>query len=262
MIIVGERINGMFKDMRKAIAKKDKKPVQELALKQLKAGADYLDVNVGTASAEPEDAMVWLVETVREATDAPIAIDSPRMAVMKAGIEACEGRLMINSTTGKQAELDALLPLAAEKDADIVGVTIDENGVPTDVDGRIAIAMNIITAAMEHGISPDKLFIDPVILPVSADQKQPVFVLEALRQFPMLSDPAPKSLVGLSNISQSASERSLINRTYLVMGVAAGLNAAILDPLDTELVNAMITAEVLMNRSIYSDGFLKAYRAK
>ncbi len=115
---------------------------------------------------------------------------------------------------------------------------------------------------MEHGIAPEKLYIDPVILPVKADQKQPVFVLEAIKQFTLLSDPAPHIVLGLSNISQTAAERKLINRTYLAMAIAYGMDAAITDPLDTELMNTMITAEVLMNKTIYSDSYLKAYRSR
>jgi 5-methyltetrahydrofolate corrinoid/iron sulfur protein methyltransferase len=265
MLVVGERINGMFKDMGRAIRDRNKEPVQTLARRQLAAGADILDINVGTASAEPEEAMRWLVETVREVTAAPLALDSPKLSVLRAGLQACSGEVMINSTTGKQTDLAALLPLAATSrpgGTPIVGLTIDERGVPTDVNRRVEIAMSIVTAALEHGLPADKLYIDPIILPVKADQKQPTFVLEAIRQFAMLSDPPPRSIVGLSNVSQGAAERPLINRTFLAMAVAAGLNAAILDPLDTELMDAMISAEVLMNRAIYSDGFLKAYRRK
>ena len=262
MIVIGERINGMFKVVKNAINDKDKKPVQDLALKQLEAAADLLDVNVGPASAEPVEAMVWLVEAIREVTDAPLSIDSPKVDVMKAGLEACSGEKLINSTTGKQEDLEKFLPLAVEHNAAIVGLTIDEKGVPGDVHGRAEIALKILSTAMEHGIGPEKLYIDPIILPVKADQKSPGFVLEAIKQFTMLSDPSPHIVVGLSNLSQTAVDRKLINRTYLAMAIANGLDAAIIDPLDVELMDAMITAEVLMNKTIYSDSFLKAYRSR
>lgn len=261
MIVVGERINGMFKDIRRAIRKKDKGPVQEMALRQLEAGADYLDINVGPASADKAGTMVWLVETVREVTDAPLAIDSPNLEAMRAGLEACKGsEVMINSTTGKQEDLEAYMPLAQEYDASIVGLTMDENGIPGDVNGRTEIALKILASAMEHGIPTDKLFIDPVILPVNADQRQPANVMKAIGEFKLLSDPPPHIIVGLSNISQGTKQRPLINRTYLVMCMAHGLDAAILDPLDRELMDAMITAELLLNKFIYCDSFLEAYR--
>jgi len=262
MIVIGERINGMFKIIKQAIAEQDKKPVQDMALKQIEAGADYLDVNVGPTSAEPEKTMVWLVEAIQEVTDATLSIDSPKIPVMKAGLEACQNKKLMNSTTGKQEDLEKLMPLAVEHDAEIIGLTIDENGVPNNAEGRAEIALKILSTAMEHGLDPGRLYIDPIVLPVKADQKSPGFVLEAIKQFTMLCDPPPHIVVGLSNLSQTAVDRKIINRTFLAMGVAMGLDAAIIDPLDSELMDTMITAELLMNKTIYSDSFLKAYRSK
>lgn len=262
MIIIGERINGMFKLVKQAIQEKDAEIIQTLAKRQLSEGANMLDINVGTAAADPVDAMRWLVQVVREVTDAPLSIDSPNHETMKAGLEACSGAKMINSTTGEEGMLRRLLGLAKEHNASIVALCIDENGVPVDVDGRLAIAMKVLATAMEFDFPITDLYIDPIILPVKAEQKGPGIVLESIRQLGMLSDPAPHLLIGLSNLSQGAEERKLINRIFLTMAIGAGLDAAILDPLDTELVDSLITAEMLMNRAIYSDSFLKAYRQK
>lgn len=261
MYVIGERINGMFRDCRHAIEEHDKAIIQELARKQLAGGAHCLDVNVGPASDEPVAAMRWLVETIREVTDAPLAIDTTKNEVMKVGIEAAGQGSVINSTTGAQEKLDALLPLAAENDASVVALTIDEKGVPRDAAGRVEIALRVVAAAMEHGLSPDRIYVDGVIIPVSADQMTPTHVLDTINQCKMLSDPPPKTILGLSNVSQSATYRELINRTYLVMALAHGLDAAILDPMDAELMDAMITAELLLNRNVYCADFLKAYRA-
>jgi 5-methyltetrahydrofolate corrinoid/iron sulfur protein methyltransferase len=261
MIVIGERINGMFKVIKEAIVNNDKKPVQDMALKQIEAGATMLDINVGPTSAEPEKTMAWLVEAVQEVTDMALSIDSPKFPVMKAGLKACKNKKLINSTTGKDEDLAKFMPLAVEHDADIIGLTIDENGVPNSAEGRSEIALKILSVAMENGIDPTKLFIDPIVLPVKADQKSPGFVLEAIKQFTMLCDPPPHIVVGLSNLSQTAIDRKIINRTFLAMGIANGLDAAIADPLDTDLMDAMITAELLMNKTIYSDSFLKAYRS-
>jgi len=262
MIIIGERINGMFKVVKEAIQNRDKTAVQDLAKRQLAEGADMLDINVGTASANPVEAMRWLVETVREVTDAPLAIDNPNYETMKAGLEACKGRKMINSTTGQIEKLDIFLPLAREHNASVVALCIDESGVPVDVDGRVMVAMNILAKAMEYDVPIDELYIDPIILPVKAEQRGPGIVLESIKQFAMLADPAPHLVIGLSNLSQGAIDRKLINRTFLTMAIGVGLDAAIVDPLDTELMDAMITAELLMNRTIYSDSFLTAYRQR
>lgn len=262
MIIIGERINGMFKIVKEAIQSGDKTVIQDLAKRQLAEGADMLDINVGTAATKPVEAMQWLVESVREVTDAPLSIDSPNYDTMKAGLEACSGRKVINSTTGEDASLRKFLDLAKTHNAGVVALCIDENGVPVDIDGRCEIAMRVLATAMEYDLPITDLFIDPIILPVKAEQKGPGIVLESIRQLGMLCDPAPHILIGLSNLSQGAEERKLINRIFLTMAIGAGLDAAILDPLDTELMDGLITAEMLMNHTIYSDSFLKAYRQK
>lgn len=263
MIIIGERINGQFTDVRKAIKKKDKEVIQKLALGQLDAGADYLDVNVGTAvpSKEKADAMVWLIETIQEVTDAPLALDTPILSVMKASLSAVKNPPMINSTQADPEKLETYLNLAIDNDASLIALTMDKDGVPNDVAKRIELAGNIVVSAMEVGFPFEKLFIDPIILPVSAIQTQPGFVLETLQQLQGIADPPPHLVLGLSNVSQNTVERSLINRTYLVMCIAMGLDSAILDPFDEELMNAMITAELLLNKQIYSDSFLAAYHS-
>jgi len=261
MIIIGERINGMFRDVRRAIQKKDKEVIQKLALDQLKAGADFLDVNVGPAAADQEGTMAWLVETIQEATDAPLALDSPKLPVIKAGLEKVTTPPMINSTQADLEQLEVYMNLAVENDASIIGLTMDKQGVPADVDRRVELAGQIVMSSMEAGLDFEKLFIDPIILPVNATQTQPGFVLEALSQCKFLADPPPHFVIGLSNVSQGTKERDLINRTFLVMSIAVGLDAAIADPFDTELMDAMITAELLLNKQIYSDSFLAAYRS-
>jgi len=264
MLVIGERINGMFRDIGDAILAKDVRPVQAMAEKQLKAGADALDINVGTRvpKAERVEAMQWLTKAVREVTDKPLSIDSPSLEVVRTGLEvACKrGKAIINSTTGQPDKLEAFMALAAEYGAGIVGLAIDENGVAATVDGKVEIGMRTVAAAMEAGVPTDEVYLDPIVLPVNVDQAAPGVVLESIRQFKLLSDPPPHVVVGLSNLSQGASERPLINRTFLVMAIAAGLDASIHDPLDEELMNAMITAELLLNKTIYSNSYLKAYR--
>jgi 5-methyltetrahydrofolate corrinoid/iron sulfur protein methyltransferase len=251
----------MFVDVRQAIQQQDPGPIKDLAQRQAAAGATYLDVNVGPATDDRLGAMKWLVACIREVTDLPVAIDTTKLDVMRAGLEGAGGRAMINSTTGEKAKLDVLMPLAAEFGAPIIALTISEQGVPRDANGRAEVALNILAAALEHGVPPENVFVDAVILPVSAQQENPGHVLETIRQTKLLSDPPPKTVIGLSNVSQNAQYRELINRTALVMAIAAGLDAAIVDCLDEELMDAMITAELLLNQQVYSSDFLKAYRA-
>jgi len=261
MYAIGERINGMFKSVKSAIQERNPKPIHDLVSKQLEAGANCLDVNVGPAAADPLEAMEWLVNSIREVTQAPLAIDTTKPDVMRKGLEVAGPGSIINSTKGQQEQLDIFIPMAVEYEASLIALTIDENGIPRDATGRGEIALRVVAAAMEKGLEPDRLMIDAVILPVNVTQQTPGHVLDTIRNIKFLSDPPPKTVLGLSNVSQSTQLRELINRTYLVMALAAGLDAAICDVLDAELMDAMITAELLMNHAVYADDFLKAYRA-
>jgi len=262
MIVIGERINGMYTDVKRAIRKRNKEVIQKLALDQIEASANILDVNVGTASAKPDKAMAWLVKTIQEVTDTQLSLDSTRLEVIKAGLEVVSNPPVINSTQADPERLEIYLNMAAGADASLIALTMDKQGVPQDVDRRVELSGNIVMAAMEAGFPMEKLFIDPIIQPVNVAQSQGDFVLQALGQMRYLSDPPPHFVVGLSNISQGAQERELINRTYLVMCIAMGLDAAIMDPFDKELMDAMITAELLLNKQIYSDSYLVAYRSR
>jgi len=259
VVIIGERINGMFRAVGQAIRDHDAEAIQKLARAQVAAGANYLDVNVGPAAAEPLEAMVWLVNAIQEATDAPLAIDSPKVEVIEAGLAACKNGAMINSTDARSAKLQPLMALAQKYDCPIIGLTMDDRGIPGDASGRAEMAMQIVAAAMETGVPTDRVYLDPLILPINCAQEGAGEVLEAIRQCKLLCDPPPKTVLGLSNVSQGSKYRELINRTYLIMALAAGLDAAIVDALDTELVNSMITAEMLLNKNIYCDDYIKAY---
>ncbi|MFQ5713194.1 MAG: dihydropteroate synthase [Candidatus Scalinduaceae bacterium] len=260
MITIGERINGMFRDVKNAIKDKNASVIQEIAKKQTEAGATYLDINVGTAAADQLDAMRWLVEVTQEAVKTPLALDSQKLEVIKAGLEVIKNEVMINSAQGEPEALDEYMPLAKEHNAALICLTMNRTGVPQNVDTRIEIAATIVEKATEHGMDMGKIFIDPIILPVNVDQKQPAYMLEVFSQVKLLSDPPPHITVGLSNFSQGTKEKPLLNRTMLVMAIAAGLDTALMDVLDKDLMDASICAEMILNKQIYSDSFLKAAR--
>ncbi len=269
MILIAERINGMFTDVKKAIAEKDKQVIGELAKKQTEAGATYLDVNVGTAAADQEGTMQWLVESIQETCTTPLCLDSQKPGVIAAGLKVinAKGGVILNSTPlNKKTDeeiMDKYIEMAeqAGPKASIIALTMDKNGVPQDIDTRVAIAAEIVQKAMEKGFDSRRLFIDTIVLPVKVPnaQVQPCNILAAMDQIKYLADPAPHMTVGLSNISQGATERSLINRVFLAMAASHGLDSAIVDVLDEKLMNVVATAEMLMNKQIYSDSFLKVY---
>ena len=262
MFVIGERINGMYTDIKNAIQTKNKGPVQKRALEQEKAGASALDINVGPATTDKEGAMVWLIEAVREVTAMPLSVDTAKFEAMKAGLKAAGSPVIMNSSKGDEKSLDLYLPLAKDHNASIIILCIDEKGVPSNVEGRLEIAMRGLAKAMEHGVDVEKLIIDPIVLPVNVAQAQPANVLQSIREIRQLSDPAPHIVVGLSNLSQKCSNPHLINRTFLSMCIGNGMDMVIADACDKELMNTAITAELLMNKSIYCDSFLEAYYSR
>jgi 5-methyltetrahydrofolate corrinoid/iron sulfur protein methyltransferase len=271
MMLIAERINGMFTNVKQAIANKDKKVIQELAKKQTEAGAAYLDVNVGTAAADQAGTMQWLVESIQESCSTPLSLDSQKPDVIAAGLKVInpDNGVILNSTPlNKKSDeeiFDKYIEMAnqAGPKANIIALTMDKNGVPQDIDTRVAIAAEIVSKAMEKGFDTQRLFIDPIILPVKVPnaQVQPGNILAAMDQIKYLSEPAPHMTIGLSNLSQGATERSLINRVFLAMAISRGLDSAIVDVFDKDLMNVVTTSEMLMNKQIYSDSFLKVYAA-
>ncbi|HUT27034.1 MAG TPA: dihydropteroate synthase [Methanomassiliicoccales archaeon] len=258
MLVISERINGLFTVVGKAIDARDSKFIQEHALKQIECGAHALDLNVGPGRDDGPAAMDWLVRTVQDVTDVPLCIDTPGIKTMTAGVKACRNKIIINSTTAEMKRMQALFPLAREHDADVICLTMDERGIPNDAESRAEMAMLMMTTAMEYDIMPDRLLLDPLVMPIKAAQDQAVKVIKAMQLFQTLNDPAPRTVVGLSNVSNGAKERSLINRTYLGMLIGAGLSAGIVDVQDAQLMEVIKTGELLRAEKLYCDDFLRA----
>jgi len=262
MFIIGELINGMYTYIGKGIGQKDKVAIQKCALQQLGAGADALDVNCGPASRNAVSDIQWLVETIQEVTDKPLALDSSKPQVIESGLEVIKNPVIINSTTADPQKLEILVPLAKKYHAKLIGLTISAKGIPQNKDQRLELAAGIVASCTEQGFPIEDLYLDPIVLPVNVAQAQMRDILEVIREFKIISQPPPKSIVGLSNVSQGACGRSLINRTFLTMAITSGLDAAILDPTDKDLMDAAISAELILDKHIYCDSYLEAYRKK
>ncbi len=257
MLIISERLNALFKSVGNALDEKDKNALQQLTQEQVKLGANILDVNIGPGRDDPADDLTWMVETIQEVTDTQLCIDTPDMTAMEAALNVVKGKVLINSTTAEAHKMEKLFPLAAKHNADIIALTMDEKGIPNDAASRGEMALTMITNAMGYGVPTENIFLDPLVLPVGAAQDQCPKVLEALDMFSTLCDPAPKTVVGLSNVSNNTKQRPLLNRTYLVMLMAHGLDAAIMDPGDRDLVDALKSSEILLNKKLYAHDFLK-----
>jgi 5-methyltetrahydrofolate corrinoid/iron sulfur protein methyltransferase len=239
MLVVGERIHIISPRVKAAFESRDTQMVQEMALQQVKAGAHILDLNIGPSKKQGPAIMEWLVPAVQEVTDTPLSLDTTNATAMEAGLKLCKARPVLNSASAEATRMNAMIALAAEYNADLVALTLTDRGIPNEASERAAVALDLIAAAAEAGIGTERILLDPLTLPVSADQPGVMQTVEAVRIFGQLSDPPVKTIVGLSNVSNGSPNevRGILNRVMLVMCVGAGLTAAIVDPLDTELLD-------------------------
>ncbi len=246
MIAIGESIHVIAPSVRAAIEGRDKAFIQDLALRQVKGGAQVLDLNIGPQKKAGAEIMPWMVETVQEVSDVRLSLDTTNAAAMEAGLKVCRTSPIINSTDATPERIAALMPLAARFKANIIALTLAGSGLPTSSDARLELATEaIFPAAAEHGIPLETLYLDPLVLTVNGNQDQALPTIEAVRMFKMISDPPPQTTCGLSNISNSCPSelRPLLNRVFLVMMMGAGLDSAIVDALDKELMETIRIVE-------------------
>lgn len=261
MLIIGERINGAIKSVKKAIMERDADFLQNLAKSQKESGAQYLDVNVSTEGGRKFEIenMEWAVEKIQEVVDIPLSLDSPDPQVIEAGLRKCQKKSMLNSVTAEPERLEALLPLAKEFDSEIIALVMGEGGIPNNVAGRLRSCEKIVASAQKHEIALGKLYFDPLSLSIASDISQGLITLETLKEIKSQFSEA-KTTLGLSNISFGLPERSLINRSFLLMAIYAGLDSAILDPRDKKLMAAIKAGEMILGKDDYCKSFLQAYR--
>lgn len=243
MIIIGENIHVIAKDVSQAIRERNEKVIQALAREQTQAGAHYIDLNVGPMKKDTEETMKWLVNCVQEATDLPLSIDTMNPVAMEAGLKYCKKRPLLNSASGKTDSKQQMLPLAKKYNCDVVISVMTDKGMPPEVESKIESIMDTVAYANELGIPNEDIWVDPIILPVSTAGEGQKIAVGNLEFIKILQDvlPGVKSTVGLSNVSNGvpAHLRPILNRTYLVMLEKNGLYSAIADPLDEELMAFM-----------------------
>ena len=237
MIIIGENIHVISKSVREALVSRDEKFIGELV--KLQKNMDYIDLNVGPAKGDMEGILPWLSSIVKKESDLNISFDTTNFDEMKRGLEAFSGKSFINSTSKDEPRLNKMIDLALEFDSNLIALTLSkETGIPKTSDGRLEIAFEIYEKCMEKGIDSSKIFFDPLILPVSVDQSQAVEALNTIKMIKESFEPPVKTVIGLSNISNGSPKemRGLINRVFAVLAYGAGLDAAIIDAKDVELV--------------------------
>lgn len=263
MIIIGEKINATSASVRAIIDQRDEERLVELAGRQIECGAHYVDVNVATGTGTREDeiaSMSWAVATIVARLDTPIAVDSADAAVLEAGLKALgEAKSLVNSAKAEPETLEAIVGLTATFKSKLVGLAMDESGIPPTVEGRVAACERIATACEKAGIPLTDVLFDPLVLPVSADTNQGMVTLRTIESIKERF-PGAGTVAGLSNVSFGLPGRSRLNAAFLQMAVAAGLDAAIGDPLDEEFIAAVKTAEVLVGKDRHCRRFTRAFR--
>ncbi len=259
MLIVGEKINASLKGISEAVRSKDRVFIQDLAKRQINAGANALDVNVGTSLTSEAEDMRWMVKAVQEVVNCPLLIDSPNPEALRAGLEECKGRAIINSVTAEKERMDKVIPLAVEFRCGIVALTMDEKGIPKGVEERVKIAAHLVSILTKEGIGLSDIYIDPMVTSIATDTNSGRVAFEATKKI-MDSFKGVHTICGLSNISFGLPKRRLLNRAFVILAISAGMDSFILDPLDKELMSLLIAAEAILGKDEYCMNYIKAFR--
>ena len=259
MIIIGEKINGTLKKTAKAIAERDSEFITSLATRQVEAGADYIDVNAGTGGGDETEDLLWLIEVVEKAVDVPLCLDSANPVALKAGMAAVSQTPMVNSISGEASRLDGILPLAAKQGSPVIALLLSDGGIPEDVEGRLKIGRLILERTRQAGLPDDKVYIDPLAMAISTKTEGALVALETMRTL-RNEFPEVKFSIGLSNISFGLPIRSLVNQAFLAQLLAAGLDAAIINPMEQGLINMLYATEMILGRDRYCRNYTTAFR--
>lgn len=254
--IIGERINPTGKKrFRQALKEEDMDYILGMAIQQVEAGADILDVNVGAPGIDEKAMMVKVIKALQSVVDVPLQIDSTKPEVLEAALRVYNGKPIVNSVNGEKAVMDKILPLVAKYGAAVVGLTLDENGIPKDSDGRITIAEKILDNAYAYGIKKENIAIDCLVLTVSAEQKAAMETLKAVRR--VRDDLGLKNVLGVSNISFGLPNRQNINTAFLTMALFAGLDLPIMNPNIPQMMWTVKSFKVLAGYDANSLGFIE-----
>jgi len=239
MYIIGENIHIVSEKVKRALKERDAKFFQDLAVRQVEAGAQALDINLGPRKRDWEEVFPWIVKTLEAVVDVPLCIDSTNVLGIEAALKTItKAQPIVNSTSAEPERLEKVPPLAKKYNARLIALTMGKSGIPVSADERVNIALEVLIPRMlEIDFPIEDLILDPLVLTVSGCQEYCPEAIEAVRTLQYAWDPPPAVSVGLSNVSNQvpAENRSLINRVYCAMLMGAGLKMMIANPLDTKL---------------------------
>ena len=261
MIIVGEKINTSLKGVTEAVQARDADFIINLARYQQEFGAHYIDVNCGTLIDEEEEALPWLVEVVQAAVDLPCCVDSPNPKALATGLKVHRGQALINSITNENQRYSEVLPLVQEYQGKVVALVIDdEHGMPETAQLRIKVGNDLIRRLNADGVENDRIYIDPLVQPISSGADMGVNVLETIMGIAQMN-PGIHFMCGMSNVSYGLPKRGLLNATFMALCMMAGLDGAILDPGNKRMMATIYAAEALLNKDRRTKRYLAAFRS-
>lgn len=256
-VLIGERINPTGKKkMTAALEAGDLDVVRKEALAQIEAGADVLDVNAATANTDEVTLLPKVVQVVMDTVDVPLCLDSSRTEALEAALKLYKGKPLINSVTGQEESLREILPLVREYKTAVIGMTVDDEGIPDEVERRVAIAHKIVERAEKSGIARENVIIDCVTMTLGADPKTALITVESLRR--IKEELGVNMTLGASNISFGLPNRDLINNAFLAVAMAAGLNCPVINV--AKMRPIVLAVDLVMGRDTNAMRYIKAQR--
>jgi len=256
-IVIGEKINPTGrKKLAAALKDGDFEYVKDLARRQVTAGADILDVNVGVPGLDEEKVLPEVAKIVAETVDVPLCLDSANRDALAAALAVLPGRSLVNSVNGEEKSLEAVLPVIKEFDVPVIGLVMDDDGIPATAEARLAVADKIIERAGKLGIGSENIVIDPLVLTVGADSKAGAITLETIR---LVKDRFGVNInLGASNVSFGLPDRHTLNQAFLALAIGAGATCAITDPM--KLTSIIRASDLLIGRDAYGSRYISYWR--
>ena len=258
-VMIGERINPTGRKLlSEEMSKGDFSRVEQDTLAQVAAGAHMLDVNAGIPLADEPKILADTIKLVQSLTDVPLSIDSSIVAALQAGLEVYQGKALLNSVTGEEERLEAVLPLVKKYSCAVVAISNDETGISEDPDVRFAVAKKIVDRAKDYGIPSSDIVVDPLVMPIGALNSAGMQVIKLVRR--LQEELKVNTTCGASNVSFGLPNRNGINAAFLTMAIASGLTSAITNPLHESVMQAVLGADVMMGNDPNCVRWIKRYR--
>lgn len=259
MIIIGEKINGTIPVVKEAIENRDAVLIADYAVKQTEAGADFIDICAGTSPDLEIEALKWLMNVVQDATETPLCIDSPKPRVIESVFKYANKPGLINSISEEGDKCEVLLPLMEGNAWEVVGLTCDHRGIPCDVQRKVEITRIMVEKAAKYGITPDRIHIDPCVMALATENNSLLNFIREISEIKALY-PTIHITSGLSNISFGLPARALMNKTFMAFAIQAGMDSAVMDPLNRDMMGTIFATYALLGKDKYCREYSKAFR--